>query len=193
MAESDAAIANRALQKLGATSRISSLDQDSPNARAMKTAFVPVRDALLREYDWNFAIKRASIAADSTDELYEGLKRYPKPNDFIRLLREKFTTGTNDRQDWQIEGGFILTLDGSPLQFRYIARITDPQQFDPAFDELLAAKLALETVDDITDSTTKPDRLERYVNTALATARRVNAFENKADELQEDDWIIAMR
>jgi len=48
-------IANRALQKLGAKS-IESLTQDSPNARSMNTAFVKIRDKLIRKYPWSFAI-----------------------------------------------------------------------------------------------------------------------------------------
>ena len=61
---SEVDIANRALQKLGAES-IVSLTQDSENARACNLCYEPIRDAELRAHPWNFAIKRASLAADS--------------------------------------------------------------------------------------------------------------------------------
>lgn len=193
MADSVVSIVNRALQVLGAK-RISALDQDHPNARAMNTAYVPVRDALLRKYKWNFAIKRASVAADATDDAYEGLARYRLPNDFASLLRDKNTSYYIEyRRDWQIEGGFILTSDAAPLEFRYIARVTDPSLHDPLFDELLAVELALATVHDVTGSNVKKkdlrvDRLE-----ALAEARRANAFENDSDDPVEDSWVATMR
>ena len=194
MASSEVAIANRALQILGAK-RISSLSQDAPNARSMNTAFVPVRDALLRRYDWNFAIKRASVAASATDDLYEGLKRYQLPNDFGRLLRERNTSFFQEqRRDWQIEEGHILTKDGAPLQFRYVALVTDPALFDPLFAEALSAKLAVETALDIPGSTSKRNNVAlQAFDDAITVARQANAFENDSDDLVEDTWIGTMR
>jgi len=192
MAESDTAVANRALQMLGSR-RISSLGQDSPNARSMNVAFMPVRDALLRAHPWNFAISRASVAADPVQTAYEGLNRYLKPNDFLALVRDKFTAVRNDRQDWVVEGKHIVTTDSSPLQFRYIRRVEDPKEFDPLFDELLAARLALETVDDITDSNTKEQTLIDLVATKLLAAKSANAFENDSDDPPEDPWVAVMR
>lgn len=193
MAESVVSIANRALQLLGAK-RISALDQDHPNARSMNTAYVPVRDALLRKYTWNFAITRASVAADATDDAYEGLKRYRLPNDFARLLRETKTSYNIEyRRDWQIENGFILTGDSAPLEFRYVAKVTDPALHDPLFDELLAAELALAAVHDVTGSNVKKKDLRGDRAEALAEARRANAFENDSDNTVEDSWVSTMR
>lgn len=193
MAESVVAIANRALQILGAK-RISALDQDHPNARAMNTAYAPVRDALLRKYDWNFAKERASVAADATDDLYEGLKRYRLPNDYARLMRRTMTSYyLESRRDWQIEGGFILTADSAPLNFRYIKKVTDPAIHDPMFDELLAVELALATVHDVTGSNVKKKDLRVDRAEALADARRANAFENDSDDPVEDSWVATMR
>lgn len=192
MATSNVAIVNRALQKLGAKT-ISAFTQDHPNARVMSLAFAPVRDALLREYDWNFAIKRVSIAAVTGGDAYEGLNLYQLPNDFARLLREQFTYDTNLRKDWQIEGGYIVTADGAPLRLRYIARIEDPVLFDASFVELLSARLALETCTAITESTAKKQDLKEDSARALAEARRVNSFENYSRDPQEDEWIQIMR
>ncbi len=192
MADSEVTIANRALQILGAK-RISSLTQDAPNARSMNTAFIPIRRALQRKYRWNFCIKRASIAADTEQDLYEGLNRFRLPNDFVMLLRDAQTSYWQDFQrDWQIEGGFILTSDGAPLEFRYQADITDVSKFDPMFDELFAYELALATVQDVTGSNVKNSELRQDRDRALADARRANAFENDGDDLIVDTWIRTM-
>lgn len=192
MAESEVSIVNRALQLLGAK-RISSLTQDAPNARTMNVAYIPVRDALLRKYKWNFCVKRASVAADAAQDEYEGLNRYRLPNDYARLLRETRTSFYNEvRRDWQIENGFILTKDAAPLEFRYLARVTDPALFDPLFDELLSADLALKTVHDVTGSNTKKSDLRLDVALALADARRANAFENDSDNPPVDSWVRTM-
>lgn len=193
MASSEVAIVNRALQKLGAKT-ISSLTQDHPNARAMNRAYVPIRDALLRKYQWNFCVKRAQLAADTTGELYEGLTRYKLPTDYMRLLRETRTSFYREvRRDWQIEAGHIVTSDGAPLNIRYLATVTDTAQFDALFDELLAAKLALETVHAVTGSNVKKQDLRLDVREALADARQANSFENDSENPVEDDWIALMR
>ena len=94
MALSNVAIANRALQKVGAR-RIEDLAENSPNARSMNTAFVPVRDALLRLYNWNFAITRVSVPALAAQTLYGNLNRFPLPDDFARLIRSAHTSGVS--------------------------------------------------------------------------------------------------
>lgn len=193
MAISEVSIANRALQKLGVT-KISSLSQDDPNARAMSTAFAPVRDALLRRYRWNFCIKRASVAADSSQDEYEGLNRYLLPNDYARLLRDNMSgVGLESYKDWQIEGGYILTADGAPLKFRYLARVTDPALFDAEFAEVLSTKLALETVSDVVGSNVKKRDLTADFREALANARASNSYENPPREAPEDTWVSIMR
>lgn len=191
MAASEIAIANRALQELGATT-IESFEQDHPNARSMKTAYAPLRDKLLRRYTWNFAIKRASVAADAVETLWGGLNRFLKPNDFIRLLRDTDTGAgqSNIRRDWQIEGKYIITSEGAPLEFRYLAQITDPSVFDPAFDEMLALAIAHAACKQVTGSNSLKDRLREDAAEALAAARQSNAFENDADVLLEDDWLL---
>ena len=194
MAESNVVIANRALQVLGISTRISALDQDDVNARAINLAFIPVRDALLRKYEWNFAIRRTSLAKLSDEDAYEGLNQYLLPNNYARLLRQDKTgTTTVLRKDWQIENGKILTADGSPLEFRYLAKVIDPKEFDSLFDELFAYKLALATGRALTGSATifeevkvEHDKLERE-------AQQLNAYENDAVEPPEDEWTQIMR
>ena len=78
-------ICNRALQKLGAES-ITSLTQNTENARACNSCFEFLRDAELRAHPWNFAIKRAQLAADLTPPEFGYDLRYQLPSDYLRLL-----------------------------------------------------------------------------------------------------------
>jgi hypothetical protein len=189
MAVSNVAIANRALQKLGAK-RISSLTQDAPNARSMNAAFEAVRRAELRRNAWSFAIKRASVAADATQSEWGEWNRYSLPNDFLRLLRDD---ETDTYVDWKIEGGYILSKQESPLQFRYIADITDPNTFDSLFVEVFAGRLALETCEEITQSTGKKESVKDDYKTDVAEAKAIGFIEKEAQAFPEDDWLAARR
>lgn len=193
MAVSKVAIANRALQKLGAK-RIEALTQDHPNARSMNAAFDLVRDAELRRYRWGFAIRRESIAADGDTTAWGDWNRYSLPNDYLALIRDD---ETGQATDWKIEAGadgegvFIVTADASPLEIRYVARIDDPNYYDSLFIEAFACKLALETCEEVTQSTSKKESVRVDYDFAIAEARRLGAIEKEAQEFPEDTWILA--
>ena len=189
MATSNVTIANRALQKLGA-GRISSLTQDHPNARSMAAAYDGVRDALLREYPWGFAIKRASIAADSDGSEWGDWNSYTLPNDFIALIRDD---ESGFAVDWKVEGLTILSADASPLEIRYVARIDDPNYYDALFAEALSISLAVETCEEVTQSTTKKAGLIKSLDDTLGKARLLGAIEKAAQEFVEDEWVSARR
>jgi hypothetical protein len=150
------------------------------------------RDAELRANSWNFAKARVSIPADAAsapfgepDEGCGTINRYALPPDFIRLVKTKY-----ERRE--IEGGYILTPEGSPLQVRYICR-ADPALFDPLFIDALACSVAVRICKRITGSDAGKDRLERDYSDIIAEAKRINAIENPAQRPPEDTFITVRR
>ena len=180
-------IANRALQRLGAKT-IASLSEDSRNARAINTAYEPVKLAELRKHSWTCAIKRAALAASATEPLFTKTNAFPVPSDFVRLLPEDPEDLTN-YSDRNLEGRNIITNEDAPLNIRYIKDVTDPNEMDPLFREAFSAKLAVELCEEITQSNTKKaDAQAAYVE-AIAEAKRVNAIEKTAEDPPEDKWV----
>ena len=191
MARSNVSLANRAIQILGSTGTIESLTQDHPNARTMSRVLEPRRQALLRKYRWGFAITRASVAADGTQTTWGELNRYGKPNDFLRLLRD--SDQPDIRKDWKIEGAYIISDEASPLEFRYIADITDPTLWDPLFFEALAHDMAHETCKEVTGSTGAKQDIKDDLKAIVAEAKNAGAMEEDPQESVEDDWLLARR
>lgn len=189
MTVSNVALVNRALQILGTSETIESLTEDSGNARSMNRALEPRRRALLRKFRWGFAIKRKSQAADGSQTAFGGLNRYALPNDFLRLLRD--VDLPDYRKDWRREGRYIVTADDSPLEFRYIADITDPTQWDALFYEALAHDLAHETCHEITGSTGKKQDIREDMKDIIAEARKIGSIEEDPTEPLDDDWVLA--
>jgi len=198
MAISNVAIANRALQKLGAK-RIESLTQDHPNARSINACFDLVRDAELRRYDWAFAISRASIAASTSDTLFGSWNRFAVPNDYLRLLLDD---EDDTVVDWRLEGKyepdgesalFIITQDAAPLEIRYIARVTDPTTFDALFIDALTCKIAIECCEEITGSNSKKESLKDDYKFAINEAKRLGSIERSEKDPPEDEWVAARR
>ncbi len=190
---STTSVANLALQKLGAN-RIETLTEGSPNARALNAVLEHTRDIELQRYDWGFAIRRAQVAADADAPTWGDWNRYGVPGDFLRLLRDD---ETGIAPDWRIEAGadgegrFIITADASPIEFRYIARIVDPNAMNALFLEAWACRMAYQTCEKITGSTGKRGEIKDEYKDAIAEARRLGAIEKPAQEAPEDSWILS--
>jgi len=184
---SEVDICNRALQKLGAK-RITSLSEDSVNGRACNSAYEIIRDAELRAHPWNFSIQRSELAADATSPDWGRANAYQLPSDFIRLL-EDYPEDNSNSKDWQIEGRKIYSDDDDPIYIRYIARVEDTSAYDSLFIEALAAKLAFELCEELTQSNTKKEGLRSDYEQAIRQAKRANAIENIAAEPPQDTWI----
>jgi hypothetical protein len=191
MADSDVAICNLALQKLGA-SRIASLSEDSTNAIELNACYVHLLKTELRRHKWNFAIKRDSLAASSVEPDFDYDYAYPLPNDCLRLLPPAVRN-----LDWKIEShegsNVVLTNDGAPLEIVYIAYVTDPTKYDDCFTEMLACRIADHLSEKLTGSTSKGEKAMREYALARAEARRMNAFENISEDAPADDWVAARR
>ena len=99
--------------------------------------------------------------------------------------------GIDPNIDWQIEGRKILTNDTAPLQIIYLKRVTDPNDFDELFIDLLVSRIAMDVAEKITQSNTKKsDAQNRYV-LAKREAKKINAYERPPQELPVDGWVAA--
>lgn len=182
MAQSVIDCCNSALQRVGAAS-ILSLDDNSPEARACAVAYDSNRRDELRRHPWNFAIKRAVLAPDSTAPAFDYTYAFTLPTDCLRILRPP----TSDL-DWQVEGRKILTNDSATLYLRYISDVEDCAQWDATFYSVTAIALAIDIVEKLTQSNAKKQALVQEYNDEIRYAHRVDAIESGPEDAADDDW-----
>ena len=191
MTTSDVLISNLALQKLGAK-RITSLTEDSRNARSCNACYELLRDRELSTQFWNFAIKRATLTPASTTPIFGYQYAFPLPTDCLQIILPQ-----RPYLDWkrEIQGSqqVILTNQGASLNIRYVARITDPTQFDPCFVEGLACKMAMHMCEEITQSNEKKADAQQQYKDIMGQAKKNNAFEKISLSSPEDPWLTAQR
>jgi hypothetical protein len=190
---SEVDICNRALQKLGA-SRIISRTDNTKEARACNFAFDIVRDSELRIHNWNFAVKRVVLAEDTSTPDFGYGHQFQLPSDWLRnYMSSDSTQGSSGdvKPSWKTEGKKILTDDGGSFNLKYIARVEDTTQFDSLFVESLAAKMAYELAEELTQSNTKKAAALEDYNRTIREAKRIDAIEDPSDEIPEDSWITA--
>ena len=178
-------VANRWLMKLG-QGRTSNIETDSsPAAIAVNQVWDTVRDAVLQQYPWNFAIKRVNLPADVTAPSWGWGSAFSLPSDCLQLLEIK------DNVPYEIEGGKILCDQADILYIRYIAKITDVALWPPVFVEVFAHEGAIETCVRITDDNALLQLLTVQKNDIVNSALATDSVENLPADVVEDEWLVA--
>jgi len=186
MAISNVSICNKALYLLG-EDEIALLTDAVKPARVCNVLFEPVRDALLRQFPWNFAVKRAALSQSTSSPAFGFDYEYQLPADCLRVLEVQ-----DSRISWKVEGRKLIT-NSDTISIRYIARITDPTQYDSQFVDLLSARLASELAIPLTDSNTRFQEMQALYQTRLKAARSSDAQEGTPDMLDATAWTDARR
>ena len=184
--QSDVAICNIALTMLGADT-ITSLDENTENARKLNAVYPYIRNEVLRAYPWNFAIRWASLAQLSETITNDYSYVYQLPTD-PKCLRVIGLDEDNEDEDFRVENG-KLYCDVSSVSIQYIAEITDATKFDSQFVTALAARLSAELAYAITGSLdVKKERWEDYY-LKLREARSADSQEGTVDKKNTSNWV----
>jgi hypothetical protein len=183
-------LANRALAKLGEDA-ITSFQDGSNASRAVASAYDSVRDAVLRAHPWSFALMRAAIPALSSAPIFEYGKAFQLPTDFLRLVE---ISGIDGRyRTWRVVGRRIEVDAEAPLRILYIRRVDDPNEYDALFIEAMAARLAAEMSQQLTDNNGLGERMEQVYRDLLSEARMVDAKEGPPRQMPDGLWLDARR
>jgi len=182
-------ICNRALQKLGAK-RITSITEDSVNARACNNCYESLRDDELTKHPWSFAITRVELAADAVAPAFGKQNSYTLPADHLRTIPPYPEMDENER-DWIEEGGKIYTNYDAPLQLRYVAIVTDPNLMHVYFREALASRMSKEMAEELTQSNSKIATAESDYREAIAQAKKTDGIQKPPQVSVEDSWVTA--
>lgn len=186
---SEVAICNGALTLLGAESIVALTDTSKQGVLCARW-YEQTRDACLRGYPWNFAVRRARLNAplDSTDAdapVWGFTYGFTLPSNCLRVLE------TDGGVPFRVEGR-VLYSDDSSVDIRYIMRVTDVAQFDPQFSEALAAKLAMVLAYPLTKSSTVREEMATLYSALMADAENTDTQEGTADDI-DDNALIEVR
>lgn len=181
----DIDIINAALTKLGEITLLSVADV-SPAGRLANRTYADIRDSFLRQYTWNFATKRASLAAESEAPEWGFLRTFNFPSDFLRLIEIK----NEGDEDWRNEGNAIVTDIVAPLKIKYVARVLEGEM-DATFREALAARLAMEWAEPLAQSTTLTNTMATLYRNKLQVARAADGQEDRIRVIEASDFINA--
>ena len=183
-------IVNLGLGKIAA-SRVSSISPPkSPIERHVAEGYPQWRDSELQKRTWVFSLWYQPLTAVSTDNdiANEGRKyQFALPNDLLKPIRDRHT-------EWEIRGPFLFSSQSTVI-LPYVRRVSEAL-FPALFVDVLAARVAMESVEYATQSNTKADAVEaKHYVPAITEAGKANAFVVGPQDQRLDDenseWITA--
>lgn len=190
---------NDALSQIGEVS-IGSINDGTVNAYYCKALYPALLDSILRSHHWNFALTRVSLAADVTGPVYEYAYAYTLPSDLLKLVAYA-GANTSTTITWteggvraypmpyKVEGRKLYSNEGT-VYIQYIARKSNPSDWDALFYQVvstwLASKLAMAITKDARKSSTL---LQQAVTVLLPMALAVDGQEGSIEPFQTDDLL----
>ena len=135
----DIEICTAALGFLG-TAGITSLDDDTDEARACKAFYSVTRDQVLEERIWTFAKAQYILVPAQDKPAFTWANRFLVPGEVVRIHR--VDDGSGDfRVPYDIHGKFIVS-DAEKLYVTAVRREIDTSLYSPTFTSALVLRLA---------------------------------------------------
>lgn len=187
---SPVSICNLALTVLGAD-RITAMSDNSENARRLTAIYDYCLEDVLRSHPWNFAIVRQQLARLSTTPVFGYDYEFQLPGDCLRVV--EVNDGTNLITDFKIEGRKLLSSNDSVL-VKFIAKISDPNQFTSQFIFVFSSRLASEIAYAVTNNKATAELITNIYAARLQQAKETDAQESDSvNVIDQDLWTIDKR
>ena len=183
MSATDVSVCNGALVKLGAD-MIVSLDDDSRQAKLCKEQYSKNKRELLRSHPWNFAIRRASLAASVAAPEFGYAYKFPLPANCLRVLEVN-----ENLYEWEREGNDIVT-DASVCEIKYIEDVGE-EYFDDNFANSLSLKIASDLSGDLNPA--MKTTLYAEYSESVRAARAFDAQESRGGKLRTTTFTSSRR
>lgn len=164
-------ICNLALGMLGMP-RITSFDETNNNAKLCRDFFPILRDRILREHSWSFALSVTPLAAvDDVSPFPDFPAIYALPTDTLRVI------SLADNSDYVLFSNQLYTAAEKP-SLLYVRKVEDPEEFDSSFSACLQYLLAAEIGAANTRDRSLVDYYLNQYNYLLTQAKATDSQEN---------------
>jgi len=196
---SETDLLNDALSQIGEVS-IGSINDGTVNANYCLALYPPLLDSILRSHHWNFSLTRVSLSADVAAPVYEYAYAYTLPSDCLKVVA--YAGGqTSTASTWlydgvrtqplpfKIEGRKLYSNEGV-VYIQYVARKTNPSEWDALFYQVVATWLASKLAMAITKDARKSNALlQQAVTVLLPMALAVDGQEGSVEPFVTDDLL----
>lgn len=181
----DVQVVNIAMEILGEPPISSISKPETTNERLAARNYEQVVQEEITKRRWNFAIQHPALPADPSASHPQRKRAVRLTTDILRVLRPRHV-------DWIIQKPYIFTNEAAPLTVPCVKRV-DEAEFDPLFNPVVGAALAMRINNSVTGSTEVYQYAKDQYQMAVNQALMANAFERGPVEMPEGGWVEAAR
>jgi hypothetical protein len=154
------------------------------------------RQSVLESADWSFAVKRTTVAADtSTPAFGWDYQSGTLPADFLKLIGVYNSSGTlyinTNNQYYDFEGNKILANFNGPYYIKYLSDVTDVSKFDRMFVMNFSYALAVTMSEAFKTSATLLQVVIQKWEQWQADSLAVNGQQSKVVRVDQSPYITA--
>lgn len=178
-------LCSRALVKIGANA-ITSLAEETTEARVAKQLYPLVRDGLLACYPWRFALRQKKLNQLVEKPVADYLFAYQLPNDLLRII----SAGTGERGkgiEYRIMGNQLHTNIPDVI-LTYLSRPYE-SMFPKFFEQALVSALAVEFCLPLTESSNRQEMLKKQATDDFKLAKQVDSQQAVPSAFQDFSLI----
>ena len=194
----DTVIANRALQTIGETYRITDLKtDDTSRGRSLRVEYDAARRTVLEAYPWNFSAGRASLPEFGTKPAFGDGRYYALPSDCIKV-REIYDVQRTEAWSVELVGDDIeqatkcILIDrAAPLNIVYSRDVPRLSLWSELALDAFAAKLAMMVAIPITNKASVRSDAASLYQMAMANASLQDAQEGSNPMFDTGPWVEA--
>lgn len=182
-------VCNLALSRMGSFGSVENIDIPKNDLDKVFSKWWDLaRQEILKILKPNFALKRDSIAVDTTKPAFGYSYRYRKPSDCLAVLG--FGEVQKKENVYAVEGDFILTdeYSGDALPLRYVSDITDVTKFSPEFISLMAFVLSYYSNMEITQDVKKQTYFEQMLIPKRSESGALSGQENRPIRISQSKF-----
>ncbi len=204
MPQSQTAICNMALVKLGISQSIADIDETSTRAELCRLFYDQCREEILQERPWPFAQRYVTLALVEADPNNDWSYSYRYPTGYLKLSRivpdslvgsstlpseaynlSNLTFGRQGQSDpFELssdDSGVLIFTNTANAIANGTYSVDDENQFNPLFVKALVYRLANELAIPLTKSDTLADKMDVAYQRVMSAA-----FANSQDEGQSN-------
>ena len=194
MAINKVKICNMAIFHVGGN-KISSLNDNSAEARICEVQYDIARDKVLSDKDWTFAVSRAEIAENAVTPVFGYDGSFTLPSDCLRVI-EVFEDAnafknSNNPLAWEREENNISADTSGSVFIRYIKRIEVSSRYSAGFVDALAHYLAYKLAIPLAQSKSLQDSMMNLYLRSLKDAANADGMQGRSRRIRSSKLVNA--
>lgn len=183
---SEVDICNIAMHKLGAN-RVTSLDTpDNFEAELCAVNYPLVRDSVLEEHAWSFALKRIVLNPTGNPPAWGSDTEFQVPEGvltIIRLYDNPNVASPVAPETWRREGDYVYA-SSAKVYALCVMRITDTTRYPALFRALVSVRLALELCMVVTENKELIGQLMQEYSYKVREAAAADGIQARREKVQ---------